>query len=52
MAAKHATQAVRRAKPTEERRQALTLPALLHSLLDEHGRAAMHRTTVTSPYND
>jgi DNA-binding phage protein len=43
MASKHAARAVPRAKPAGEGRQALTLPALLRSLLDEHGRAAVGR---------
>ena len=39
------THAIRRAKPAAagERRQTLTLPALLRSLLDEHGRAPISR---------
>jgi hypothetical protein len=43
MAAKRARQAAQRATPVRARGQALTLPALLGSLLDEHGRTAIDR---------
>jgi uncharacterized protein (DUF2384 family) len=43
MAAKHATRPVHRAKPPGEGREALTLPALLKSLLDRQGRAIIDR---------
>jgi uncharacterized protein (DUF2384 family) len=43
MIAKRATQAVHRMKSARERRQALTLPALLKSLLDGQGRAIVDR---------
>lgn len=43
MASKHASHAVHRAKPAKERPESLTLPELLRSLLDAHGRAAIDR---------
>ena len=43
MASKNTTRAVHRMKSPEERRDPLTLPELLRSLLDAHGRAAVDR---------
>lgn len=43
MASKRAAHAVHRAKSAGEPRQVLTLPELLRSLLDEHGRAPIGR---------
>jgi len=43
MAAKHATHAIHRTKSTGERQRALTLPALLKTLLDGQGRAIIDR---------
>jgi DNA-binding phage protein len=43
MASKHSTRAVHRTKATREHSEAVTLPELLHAVLDTHGRAAIDR---------